>query len=164
MYVNKNLLNLKPQLHGGSQENKIRPGTLNVAGIVGFGKACEIAKDCLEKDHEHTSKLAKCFISLLEQNQIEYKVNGSIFSNRIPGNLNLVFPQTDNVHLISKLSTKLAISTSSACLTDSDKPSHVLTAIGLSEKEIKSSIRIGLGRFNTLQEVEKAVILIRQSI
>ena len=163
LYINKNILDLKPLLHGGSQESKIRPGTLNVAGIVGFGKACEIAKDCLKKDSKHTSNLAKSFISLLEQNQVEYKVNGSLIQ-RIPGNLNLVFPQTDNVQLISKLSTKLAISTSSACLTDSDKPSHVLTAIGLSEKEIKSSIRIGLGRFNTLQEIEKAVILIKESI
>lgn len=163
LYINKNLLNFSPLIHGGSQENKIRPGTQNVAGIVGLGKACEIAKERIDLDQKHLTKLKKKFLELLDKNGVKYKINGCLKS-RIPGNINLAFSQTDNVKLISKLSTKLAISTSSACLTDSSKPSHVLTAIGLSEKEIKSSIRIGLGRFNTLQEIEKAVILIKEAI
>ncbi len=161
LYINKNLLGLSPLMQGGSQEGKIRPGTLNVAGIVGLGKACQIAKDRTSTDKEHIDNLSKNFLKLLDKNEIQYKVNGSIES-RIPGNINIILIKTDNISLISKLSTKLAISTSSACQSDSEKPSHVLSAIGLNEKEIKSSIRIGLGRLNTLQEVEKAVILLKK--
>ena len=105
LYINKNLLGLKPLFHGGSQENKIRPGTLNVAGIVGFGKACEIAKSSIKKDRAHLDELTSSFLEQLNESSIEYKINGSTKS-RIPGNLNLQLPDSDNCLLYTSPSPR----------------------------------------------------------
>lgn len=155
LYKNKNLREFTPLIHGGGQEQNLRSGTLNVAGIVGFGKACEIAKKRLESDANSLKELSELFLKTLKEIFSDFQINGSL-EKRIPGNLNLILKGIDSAKLSAALSTKIAFSTSSACQSNSSKPSHVLKALGLSIKDKKSSIRIGLGRFTSSAEVIEA--------
>ena len=157
LYLNK-LLAMRPEplLHGGGQEEGLRAGTLNVPAVVGFGKACEIVVQELDKDREHISGLTNTLREQLEKQIPALIVNGSL-ENRIPGNLNFAIPGIDANELSAKLSAKLAISTSSACSSANKTPSHVLAALGLPPELQKASLRIGIGRFNTAEEIDYAV-------
>lgn len=145
---------LIPQIHGGGQENNRRSGTLNIAGIVGLGKAIEIA----EKEREADGIRLKTLRDKLENKLISNKailVNGAQHS-RLPHVSNLTFPGISAEKLIMKLPT-FAMATGSACTSALQSPSHVLSAMGLSEKDAYSAIRISLGRFTTAEEVEKVI-------
>ena len=155
LYVrNKNPhVKLSPQIFGGGHENGMRSGTLNVPGIAGFGKAVEIAAAKMETESHRLSsyrnKLLNAFTDL------NAGVNGDPV-NHLPNNLNLCFEGVRAENLMINLRT-IAVSTGSACTSASLKPSHVLNAIGLSDEKAKSSIRFGLGRFNTEDEIDYVI-------
>jgi cysteine desulfurase len=140
------------QMYGGHQESDIRPGTLNVPGIVGFGKAVEICSRVMNEESTRIKdlrdKLYKGFISYLD----DVLLNGS-FENRLSNNLNICFKYVRSEAFLTSL-RDIAVSTGSACSSAVPKPSRILKAIGLSDELAYSSIRFGLGRFNTEEEIE----------
>lgn len=142
-------VNVIPLLHGGPQESHKRAGTLNVPSIVGFGKACEIAADEMWDNNSHVSKL-RAFLEhqLLEIEQL--KINGNT-RNRLYNTSNITFPNSLN---IKELLKKYAFSSGSACTSGTGELSHVLSAMGLSNEEIKQSYRFSFSKYNTLEEVK----------
>jgi cysteine desulfurase len=163
LYINKSKrIKLSPRSFGGGQELGLRPGTLNVPAIIGIGKAAEICKTRMRdesiKIEELRNKLLKGITGKLE----DIKVNGSM-DMRLPNNLNLCFKYVKAENIIMEL-RDIAVSTGAACTSASLKPNHVLKAIGLTGDEIKSSVRFGLGRFNTEEEVEYVITRIVETI
>ena len=138
-------------MFGGGQEQNIRSGTLNVPGIVGFGKAIEIAKKEMEQENERLRKWTGMMLKEFEK--IGGKLNGHP-TKRLAHNLNVRFEGIESKAIINSVSEKIAISAGSACTTQTVEPSHVLLAMGLDEDQSHSSIRIGLGRYNTTEEVK----------
>ena len=141
---------VSPIMYGGNQEKSIRPGTLSVPLIVGFGEASKLAKKQMNDDIDRIKSLQKLFLSKIKED-LEVVINGCEI-NRIPGNLNLSFPQLNGQSIINSL-PRISISSGSACTSSSPKPSHVLLNIGIDKKTINSSIRVGIGRFNTEEEI-----------
>ncbi len=142
------------QMHGGSQEKGLRSGTLNVPGIVGLGKACEICKE--EMNHEmdkHIKYRDKIINALLKLENVH--LNGHR-TKRLTNNINVSIGFIDIDSLIGKIKD-IAISTGSACTSASMSPSHVLTAIGRTEGLARSSLRISFGRFTTGEEIDFAI-------
>jgi len=148
-------LEIEPLIHGGGHEQGLRSGTLNTAGIVGFGAACKIAREEMRIESERVQNLTLRLLENLRVNISGIEVNGSLKS-RVPGNLNLAFSGISAASLIGKISSKLAVSASSACTSADAKPSFVLSALGLDESRVRSSIRIGIGRFNTEAQIDFA--------
>ena len=140
-----------PLLHGGGQEQGLRSGTLSPALCAGFGEAARLAVERREADAEHVAKLFNLALTTLGQGWI---VNGST-SSRYNGNLNIRREGVDAARLISDL-RNLAFSLGSACASGSGRPSHVLRAIGLSDLEARSSIRLGFGRYTGEEELASA--------
>lgn len=147
-------IKLSQRIFGGGQENGIRPGTLNVPAIVGFGKAIEICSAELEKDFNHTSSLRNLLYNNLVSNIDGVLINGSL-KQRLPNNLNIRIEGVGANKLMLEL-RDLAFSNSSACSSGSGKPSRTLKALGLSDDEAFSSVRFGIGRFNTKDEIDYA--------
>jgi cysteine desulfurase len=141
-------------VYGGGQERGIRSGTLNVPGIVGFAKAIEIANS--EMDAENIQFKKWVDIMLKELSKVGAKLNGHP-TNRLAHNLNIRFEGIESKAIINSVSKKLAISAGSACTTQLVEPSHVLLALGLSEDQTHSAIRIGCGRFNTDEEIQVVI-------
>ncbi len=144
-------VDLRPILFGGGQERSIRPGTLNVPGIVGLGAACESAEKHLVEEGIRLKELRERILSTLRTRDPRLQLNGDPV-NRLPGSLSLTFSDLTSEFLIAGLKT-VAFSATSACSTEKAGGSHVLKALGLSPHQIKCTIRIGLGRFNTESEV-----------
>ena len=145
---------LDPLLYGGGQEKQIRSGTLNVPGIVGFAKAVEISQDGMELENNRFKRW--CGQMFEKLSLAGAKLNGHP-TKRLAHNLNIRFDGIDGKAIINSVSKRLAISAGSACTTQMVEPSHVLLALGLSEEQAHSSIRIGCGRFNTDEEINIAV-------
>jgi cysteine desulfurase len=143
---------LAPMIDGGGHERGLRSGTLNVPGIVGLGKACEIAaKEMAEESarmRELRDKLKDAILGRLDDTTI----NGSM-DYRLPGNLNLSFAGVEGDALLMGIND-VAVSSGSACTSATLEPSHVLSALGVPEELAHSSIRFGLGRFNTAEDVD----------
>jgi len=150
LYINKKN-KISSIMFGGNQERSIRPGTLPVPLIVGLGKASEIAQQNMRDESKKISDLRKLLYSEIKKHIKIVQLNGCGI-NRISGNLNLSFPELNGQSIINSLS-KIAVSSGSACTSSSPKPSHVLLNIGLDKNTINSSIRIGIGRFNTKDEI-----------
>ena len=150
---------LEPLLEGGGHENGLRPGTLNVPGIVGFGKAAELCVERYWEDTSHISKLRTMLEQMLTYNGKGY-VNGSI-KNRLPNTSNILFPGLKAASLITKI-PNIAVATGSACSSALPEPSHVLKAMGLSDEEAYSSVRFSIGRSTTQQDIEIAAQSIQQ--
>ena len=145
---------LKPIMFGGGHERGIRSGTLPVSNIVGFGKACNIAKDVLIEESRKIEELRNQLMkNIISENQ-NANVNGSM-KQRLAGNLNMSFPGINNEAVIAAL-PEIAISSGAACTTSTMEPSHVLLALGLNKNEAYSSLRFGIGRFNTKEEIKIA--------
>lgn len=142
-------------IDGGGQERGVRSGTLNVPGIVGMGKACEIAREEVLVDGERLTALTERLKSGIMSQLDQVSVNGHS-SQRLPGNMHLSFAFIEGESLLMGLKD-IAVSTGSACTSASLEPSHVLKAIGLEEHLAHASIRFGLGRFNTQEEVDYTV-------
>lgn len=155
LYVSaKAKIKLLPQILGGGQQRKLRSGTLNVPGIIGLGKASEIAANELEKDQNRISLLR----DKLEKGLLQFEgssVNGNI-ENRIYNTTNICFPGVNSEQLILALG-HISVSNGASCSAVTSEPSHVLKAMGLSDGEALSSIRFSLGRFTTAEEIDIAV-------
>jgi cysteine desulfurase len=151
LYVRRRTVRPVPQIAAGGQEYGLRPGTPNVPGIVGIGQAAAILASQRHTDTRRTSGLRDHLLAMLQQTVPDLRVNGSL-TRRLPGNLNIAIPGIDADELIEHL-PGLAISTGSACNTGQPDPSHVLTAIGLDRSSARSSIRIGLGRGTTADDI-----------
>lgn len=143
---------LSPLIDGGGHERGMRSGTLNVTGIVGFAKAAELCAEEMEEENIRLVNLRKRFKSILFESLEEVYVNGHE-TNRLSGNLNVSFPYVEGESLIMGLSD-VAVSSGSACTSASLEPSYVLKSMGRSDELAHSSIRYGLGRFTTEEEVE----------
>lgn len=137
--------------HGGHQEFKVRPGTLNVPGIVGLGKAIELVKD---RDNSKIKELRDYVWKLIQEKIDNIKLNGSL-EQRLPNNLNVSIIGVEGEALLLGLDiANIAVSTGSACSSGSLEPSHVLMSLGLSHEESHGSLRISLGKENTQEEIE----------
>ncbi|HNB12129.1 MAG TPA: aminotransferase class V-fold PLP-dependent enzyme [Bacteroidia bacterium] len=154
-------VSVQVQMHGGGHEGGIRSGTLNVPGIVGLGEACHIA----EKEMWDNGILLSSLRTRLEQ-QLEtvesVMINGSI-KNRLNNTTNLTFKTIRSEDLIKEI-RPIAIAAGSACTAALPQPSHVLLAMGLTEKEAYNSVRFSLGKYTTAQEVELTIEKIRKII
>lgn len=155
-------IRVTPQIDGGAQEKGLRAGTLNVPGIVGFGAACEIAHNLLETESNRILQLKNRLYSGIISGVKGVKVNGDMFK-RIPGNLNISIPGIDADSLMMAMK-EIAVSTGSACSSESVEPSHVLNAIGLDKKLMRSTIRFGIGRFNTEEEIEYVINKVTEKV
>ncbi|WP_422057142.1 cysteine desulfurase family protein [Sphingomonas sp.] len=144
---------LEPLLHGGGQEPGGRSGTLSPALCAGFGAAAALAKQRFGADRAHAAQLFRAGFQAL--GSAGWTLNGSK-DERYPGNLNLHYPGLDVARLMSEL-RDIAFSAGSACASGSGRPSHVLQALGLSEAEARSSIRLGFGRYTTEEDLLDAI-------
>lgn len=147
-------LNLIPQIEGGAQESGMRSGTLNVAGIAGFGKAAEISQKNMEKEGARSKSLRDFLAKRLLSGIPGARINGSQ-KHRLPHNLHMTFPGVSAKDLMAKM-PHIILSSGSACLSTSPEPSYTLKAMGLGEKDRHCSIRVGLGRSNTQEDVRLA--------
>jgi cysteine desulfurase len=142
------------QLDGGGHERSMRSGTLNVPGIVGLGKACEIARQEMEKESARVSALRDRLWAALRNELDEVHVNGSM-EHRLPNSLNVSFGYVDGESLLMGIND-VAVSSGSACTSATPEASYVLKALGVEDELAHSSIRFGLGRFNTEEEIDYA--------
>ena len=147
-----------PLIHGGGQEVGLRSGTLSPALCAGFGAAARLASDRFEPDHEHVEELWNAALDALGPGWI---VNGSA-DQRYRGNLNIRREGLDAARLVSDL-RDVAFSLGSACASGSGRPSHVLRAIGLSDREARSSIRLGFGRYTSAEQLAAAIRRINEA-
>ncbi len=149
-------VNVAPIIFGGGHERGLRSGTLNVPGIVGFGKALEIAEKEMKAEDSRFRRWTANMLSSFQQAFEGVELNGHP-SQRLAHNLNVSFEGIESKALLHLLRSDLAISAGSACTTAIVAPSHVLTAMGIDEKKAHSAVRFGLGRFNTVEEIDYAI-------
>ncbi len=142
---------LTPIIDGGGHERGMRSGTLNVTGIVGFGKACEIAQQDMAEDNQKLLDLRNKLQAGLFERLDEIYLNGHP-TERLPGNLNVSFAYVEGESLLMGIND-IAVSSGSACTSATLEPSYVIRALGVNEELAHSSIRFGIGRFNTEDEV-----------
>ena len=159
LYVrrDKPRVQITAQIDGGGHERRMRSGTLNVPGIVGFGKACELCAQEMDEESARVAALRDRLEKGLFENIDLLHLNGCR-AHRRPGNLNVSFPYVEGESLMMALKD-VAVSSGSACTSASLEPSYVLTAMGVSDELAHTSIRFSLGRFNTVEEVDHVVQL-----
>ncbi len=163
LYVKKGV-RLEPIIHGGGHERGIRPGTENVAGIVGLGKACEIAANNLKETAEYVTSLRDELINKVLTEIEESYLNGHR-TNRLPNNINFRFTGIEGESLVLQLDAKnIASSTGSACSSKNLLPSHVLMALGLEEVQAHGSLRLTLGKENKVEDIEYVVESIKNAV
>jgi cysteine desulfurase len=150
-------LKLEPQMHGGGQEQGLRSGTLSPALCAGFGAAAKLAAERMEADAAHIAMLWDRAIASFS----DWTINGPL-THRYKGNLNIRRDGVDVARLMSEC-RNIAFSAGSACASGSGRPSHVLRAIGLTDTQAKSSIRLGFGRYTTLEEIDIAAATINRA-
>jgi cysteine desulfurase len=143
---------IAPMIDGGGHERGMRSGTLNVPGIVGLGKACEICQKEMAAESARLGQLRDKLKDALESGLDNTGINGSM-AHRLPNNLNISFAKVEGESLLMGIND-VAVSSGSACTSAAIEPSYVLRALGVSEDLAHSSIRFGLGRFNTEEEVD----------
>ncbi len=156
-------IRLEPIAFGGGQERGLRSGTHAVHQIVGFGTACAIAKEALENgENDRIRDLRDYLWASLQANIDELYLNGS-WEHRLPGNLNVSFAYCEGEAMMMAIKD-LAVSSGSACTSASLEPSYVLRALGVEEELAHTSIRFGIGRFTTKEEIDYAVTLITEKV
>lgn len=159
LYVRSGL-KISPIICGGGQESELRSGTENVPGIVGFGKACELASKRMDFYTKQVAGLRDYLIERVEREISHSRLNSSR-TDRIPNNAHFTFFGVNGEDLIIKLDENgVAASTGSACSVKKQKPSHVLKAMGFSYEEITGSLRLSLGMHNTKEEIDRAVAVL----
>lgn len=154
-------VSVDPMVRGGGQERGIRSGTLNVPGVVGFGTAVKIADTEMDAENQRYATWASQMIKEFEAT--DGLLNGHP-TKRLIRNINMFFPGIESRAVINSVSRDVAISSGSACTTQSVEPSHVIMAMGLGKSRAHSSIRIGFARFNTNDEVDRSADLITDAI
>ncbi len=153
-----------PLIHGGEQENNRRASTENVAGIVGFGKAAELAKLELKEESARIAAMRDRLVNSLEKNIDEIQLNGHR-TRRLPNNINLTVAYTEGESIVLNLDLKgICASTGSACTSSSLEPSHVLVAIGLPQEIAYSSFRMTLGKWNTDEDIDRVIQVLPEVI
>ena len=163
LYVNRKT-RFSPFLIGGSQENGKRGGTQNVASIVGFGKACELAAATLQADAEHVRSLRDHFEGRVLAEVTGVSINGDPI-NRLPNTTNLAFVNVDSEALLLLLDEQgVCCSAGSACTSGSVHPSHVLKAMGHSDSHARSSLRFSFSKFNSLAETDRAIAALLKAV
>ena len=156
LYVRKDI-NIERIQDGGHQEKGMRSGTENVAGIVGLAEALKIAYKELDENNKKILENRNYFIEKIKENFKETTINGNL-EHRLPGNINVTFKGKDSLEILLKLDEYgICASSGSACSTGEDKPSHVLTAIGLSPEEAFSTIRFSLGKENIKEDIDNVI-------
>jgi cysteine desulfurase len=160
LFVKRNTF-INSILFGGGQENNIRSGTENMPGIVGFGVAAEITANKWQNVAKYTKELRDYFFDRLENEFSDIKINGSRYC-RLPHNINFSMKDVDGFSMMLLLdSAGIAVSTGSACHSDSDELSHVLLAMGLSEEWINGTLRMTLGAYNTKEELDYVIDMLK---
>ncbi|HJT32450.1 MAG TPA: aminotransferase class V-fold PLP-dependent enzyme [Pirellulales bacterium] len=162
---------LQSQIDGGGQEGRLRSGTLNVPGIVGFARALELCLDEMPAESGRLAGLRDRLYQGLIDSLDGVSLNGPALeldstegvARRLPGNLNVSFAQVDGEALMMSMK-HLAVSSGSACTSADPEPSHVLRALGLNDDLTRASLRFGLGRFNTEEEVDYAIESVAEAV
>ena len=164
LYVRKRnpRVRLTPQIDGGGHENGMRSGTLPVPLIVGFGEACAIAGRELPEEATRLLALRERLRQRIFETFDHVRLNGNL-ERRLPGNLNVSFEYVEGESLILGMA-EVAVSSGSACASAKLEPSHVLHALGLNEPLARSSVRFGIGRFNTEQDIDRAFDLLKREV
>ncbi|MEK6822126.1 MAG: cysteine desulfurase family protein [Thermoproteota archaeon] len=161
LYIRKGI-DINPIILGGGQEHGLRSGTENVANIVGFGKACELAKLNLSDNISHMKKLRDYLVAKILREIPGVILNGHA-ENRLPNNAHFTFLGVAGEDLIIKLDEYgIAASTGSACSVHTQKASHVLQAMGFSHEQITGSLRLTLGLFNNQQQIDETVNILKK--
>ena len=156
LYVRENI-NFEKFMNGGHQERDKRAGTENVAGIVGIGKAAELADMGLDEHIKKMKELKNYYVEEVTKKIPNIKINGAV-NARLPGNSNISFEGINGNDLLLELdNVGICASSGSACTSKDPAPSHVLTAIGLNEDMIRGALRVTFGEFNTRDEVDYLV-------
>ena len=156
LYIRKGV-NIANYMHGGAQENRRRAGTENLPGIVGFGKAAELAKDNFEKHVEHCSHVRNYLKNRILSEIPDTYVNGTM-EGRHPGNLNITFKYIEGDSILLLLNQYgISVSTGSACSSTSLEPSHVLSALGVPVEMIHGTVRFTVGDFTTKEDIDYVV-------
>ncbi len=155
---------IEPYIFGGGQENGLRSGTENVASVVGFGKACELAKENLGKNILHFKNLRDVLVSKVMKEIPYVSINGHP-EKRIPNNAHFTFLGVNGEDLIIKLDEEgIAASTGSACSVRTQKESHVLRAMGFLHEQIAGSLRLTVGSMNTISEIENTITVLKRVV
>ncbi len=163
LYVRrKPRVRLVPLIDGGGHERGLRSGTLNVPGIVGFGKAAAIAHAEMGAESQRLAALRDRLLHKIQAGVPMTVVNGSL-EHRLPGNLNISFSYVEGESMLMAVNKHVAVSSGSACTSASLEPSYVLRALGIGDDLAHSSLRFGLGRFNTEDEVDRVADLVVRS-
>lgn len=163
LYVRTGVV-LSPQILGGGQERGLRSGTENVAGIVGFAKALEIAQKKRPTEAKRLTELRDDFINQLIKSFPDATINGST-KKRLPNNISVTFPGVDNERLMMQLDeAEIMCAVGSACSASNDEPSHVLKAIGLSATQAQSTLRFSLGRTTTKKDVDIVIQSLKENL
>jgi cysteine desulfurase len=153
---------LVPMMDGGGHERGMRSGTLNITGIVGLGKACEIARQEMEEENLRIFNLRERLRTGIMDELPDVYINGHA-TERLAGNLNVSFAYVEGESLLMGIND-IAVSSGSACTSASLEPSYVLKALGVGEELAHSSIRFGLGRFNTVEEVDYTIGRVNEAV
>ncbi|HPU06876.1 MAG TPA: cysteine desulfurase family protein [Thermogutta sp.] len=160
-------IRIEPLVYGGGHERGLRSGTLNVPGIVGFAKAVQLAYERMNEENERLCYLRNLMFELLQEALgPSIQLNGPalhLLEHRLAGNLNVQFTGIEAQTLLLHI-PEVALSAGSACDAFDPQPSHVLLALGLSEAEARCSLRVGIGRFNTEDEIRRATELICRAV
>jgi cysteine desulfurase len=163
LYVRrKPRVRLTALIDGGGHERGMRSGTLNVPGIVGFGMAAELAQREMASESQRLLALRERLRKGIEARVSDTYINGSL-EHRLPGSLNMSFAYIEGEAMLMGLKD-VAVSSGSACTSASLEPSYVLRAIGVDEELAHTSIRFGLGRFNTEEEVDYVIDLVARNV
>jgi cysteine desulfurase len=162
LYIRKGL-SVKPILFGAGHERGMRPGTENVPGIVGLGKTCEMAKLYSSERASHMKKLTDMLYTGLKERIDGIRLNGHE-TLRLPNTLNISIPGIDSIDLLEKIRDRVAATAGSACHSGQKSPSPVLTAMGISEADALSSIRLSTGKDNTEEEIIEAIGVIVDAV
>lgn len=152
---------LKAQVLGGGQERSIRSGTENVAGVIGLSVALQLVTERKKSEIDRLQKLQHDFVRALQEAMPSVSVNGSM-KYRLPNNVHITIPGIDNERVMMELDERGIMSaTGSACSASNDEPSHVLSAIGLSEDDARSSLRFTLGAQTTQSDIESTIAALK---
>ncbi|NER49663.1 MAG: cysteine desulfurase [Symploca sp. SIO1A3] len=154
---------LEPIIFGGAHQQGIRSGTLNVPGIIGLGEACRLRQLEMAEDEKAIASKRDKLQSLLLDTIPDLIINGDTTS-RLAGNLHISIPDIPNSAVIARVRSQLAISTGSACSSGIETPSHVLQALNLTSEVIEGALRIGLGKFTTDEEIDKAAEILSTAV
>ncbi|MCX6792009.1 MAG: cysteine desulfurase family protein [Candidatus Gottesmanbacteria bacterium] len=164
LYLRRGVI-IDPLLHGGGHEWGKRSSTSNVAGIVGFAKACELCENVMKTEHKRLSALRDMLTDGILKSIKGTHLNGPRGAKRLSNNVNISFSAVEGESLVLELDFNgIAASTGSACSSKNLQPSHVLTAIGLTHVDAHGSLRMSVGRFTTKKEIEYTIRMLKQAV